>query len=178
MFSKAFGKRVTGSFFIDHLARHGMHTCDYLLAVDVEMEPLPGFSMASWEEGYGDFHATIDSKTLRLIPWLPATALVLADLDWEEGSPVVQSPRAILRRQIERARDAGFVPMMGSELEFYLFVETHDELSRRDFDQPRPSSEYITDYHILQTSRDEPVIREIRNGNICTFTSQGERNPT
>ncbi len=157
------GKRVTAEYFIETIVPHGMHQCDYLLSVDMEMNPQSGFDMASWEKGYGDFHATLDLSTLRITPWLEGTALALVDLNWEDGSPVAQSPRAILRKQIERAKKAGFIPMMGSELEFYLFLEPHDKLAERNFQNPRPSSEYIIDYHVLHTTRDEFVIRDIRN---------------
>lgn len=157
------GKRVTGSYFFDHMVANGMDACDYLLTVDIDMEPLPGFKMTSWESGYGDFHGSIDLATLRLIPWLEATALVLADLSWENGDPVAPSPRAILRHQLARADEKGLSVMMGSELEFYLFLEEHDELAERGFRNPKPTSQYIIDYHILATTRDESVIREIRN---------------
>ena len=157
------GKRVTGTFFCEHLAASGMHACDYLLAADMEMEPLPGLAMAGWEKGYGDFHAVVDPATYRLVPWLEGTAMVMSDLQWQDGSPVAESPRAILKAQIERAREAGISANMGSELEFYLYPERHEELAERGFSRLKPASEYIIDYHILQTSRDESVIREIRN---------------
>lgn len=157
------GKRVTGSHFLDHLVPDGMEACDYLLTVDIEMNPQPGFKMASWEEGYGDFQGKIDRGSLRLVPWLPATAMVLVDLQWHDASPVAASPRAMLRRQIERADKAGYKLFMGSELEFYLFEESHEELFDRGFARPKPSTQYIIDYHILGTTRDEAVIRDIRN---------------
>lgn len=157
------GKRVTSSFFFDRIVPGGMDGCNYLLSVDMEMNPQSGFEMASWEKGYGDFHAKLDPATLRLTPWLEGTALILADLEWEGGGPVTQSPRAILKHQIARAAKLGMIPMMGSELEFYLFMERHETLSQRNFVNPKPSSEYIIDYHILHTTRDEFVIRDIRN---------------
>lgn len=157
------GKRVTGTHFLDHLVPDGMEACDYLLTVDMEMNPQPGFKMASWEEGYGDFQGKIDPSTLRLIPWLPATALAMVDLQWHDATPVAASPRAMLRKQIDRAAKAGFQLYMGSELEFYLFEETHEELFARGFQHPKPSTQYIVDYHILATTRDEAVIRDIRN---------------
>lgn len=172
------GKRVTAPFFLENVATHGWDACNYLLTVDVEMNPLPGFAMASWELGYGDFHAAVDMTTLRLTPWLEGTALVLGDLQWEDGSPVTQSPRAILRKQIARADAAGLKMMMGSELEFYMFLETHEELVKRNFHNPRPSSDYIIDYHVLHTARDEFVIRDIRNlmneARIPVESSKGE----
>lgn len=177
-YGRLIGKRVTGSYFSKHLVQSGMHSCDYLLTVDIEMNPLQGFSMTSWDKGYGDFHGIIDLNTLRLIPWLEGTAMVLVDLQWDNGDPVVQSPRAILRKQIERANQAGLFPMMGSELEFYLFLEPHEQLSERNFQSPKPSSDYLIDYHILQTTRDDFVIRDIRNlmngANIPIEFSKGE----
>jgi glutamine synthetase len=157
------GKRVTGSYFLDHLAKDGMEACDYLLTVDMEMNPQPGFRMASWDEGYGDFQGKLDPTTLRLIPWLPGTALGLVDLQWHGGRPVDASPRAMLRKQIERAAKAGYTIYMGSELEFYLFEESHEDLFDRNFADPQPTTQYIIDYHILGTTRDESVIRDIRN---------------
>ncbi len=157
------GKRVTGSYFLECTVESGMHACDYLLAVDMEMEPLPGMKMASWEKGYGDFHGVLDPGTYRILPWLENTAMVICDLYGSSGEPVEESPRAILRKQIERAREAGLCTKIGSELEFYLFPERQEELAARGFSELKPSSDYIIDYHILQTTRDEPVIREIRN---------------
>ncbi len=177
-FGRLIGKRVTGNYFLDQVVKSGIHTCDYLLTADMEMMPLPGFDMASWDTGYGDFHCALDMKTLRLLPWLEGTALVLGDLKWENGKPVVQSPRAILKKQIARLEKSGAVPMMASELEFYLFTEPHEELSARHFQSPQPSSDYLIDYHILHTSRDEFVIRDIRNwmdeANIPVEFSKGE----
>ncbi len=177
-FGRLIGKRVTGSYFVSHVIASGMHSCDYLLTVDMEMNPLPGFEMTSWDKGYGDFHGVLDLNTLRFIPWLEKTVMVLVDLQWANKEPVTQSPRAILRRQIERAYQAGLYPMMASELEFYLFLETQEELAQRNFHSPKPSSDYSIDYHILQTSRDEFVIRDIRNSmnqaNIPVEFSKGE----
>lgn len=162
-FGRLVGKRVTGSHFLDHLLPDGMEACDYLLTVDIEMNPQPGFKMASWEEGYGDFQGKIVPDSLRLVPWLPGTAMALVDLQWHDGAPVAPSPRAMLRRQVERAAKAGYKLFMGSELEFYLFEDTHEELCERGFRRPKPTTQYIIDYHILATTRDEAVIRDIRN---------------
>src|SRR5882672_2106005 len=121
MAGRLMGKRVTGRFFVDEVMAGGMHACAYLLTVDMEMEPLPGFASASWGSGYQDFKALPDFSTLRRIPWLEKTALVLCDLATEKGDPVAISPRQILKRQIERARKLGYRPKMASELEFYLY---------------------------------------------------------
>jgi len=164
-FGRLMGKRCTGAYFLERVLDSGVDFCNYLLTADLEMNPLPGFDMSSWEKGYGDFHGVLDLNTLRPLQWLNNTALVLADLTWEDGAPVAPSPRAILRRQVERARQMGLDPMMGSELEFYLFIETEEELGapQRGYKDPAPTTYYAIDYHILATTRDEPVIRDIRN---------------
>jgi glutamine synthetase len=159
------GKRVVPHFFLEEiLGDEGLHACLYLLAVDMEMEPLPGYRYASWETGYGDFRMVPDVSTLRLVPWLEKTAMVICDVaDEETGEPVEVSPRQILKRQIERAAAAGYTPKMGSELEFYLFRDSFEELAEREYRGARPSSTYIMDYHMLQTTKDEWIIRQIRN---------------
>src|SRR5688572_1120507 len=111
MFGRLIGKRVTGSHFMREVAEHGMHVCDYLLGCDVEMDPVPGYKVTSWERGYGDFNAVPDLRTLRELPWLEKTALVLCDLSHEDGAPVAVAPRQILRRQVDRARALGFFAM-------------------------------------------------------------------
>ena len=118
------GKRVTGTFFLDEVAAQGIEVCDYLLACDVDMDPLPGYRLASWETGYGDLHCRIDPKTLRPLPWLPGSAFMLCDLFTVEGEPVEVSPRRMLRRQIERAAEHGLVVRCATELEFYLFRDS------------------------------------------------------
>jgi glutamine synthetase len=137
--------------------------------------------MASRERGYGDFHLRPDPATLRRIPWLEGTALVLCDVGCEDGSPVVASPRQVLRAQIERAREAGYEPMIGSELEFYLLKDTYEEAHARHYRDLTPSVPYILDYHVLATTYDEPLIRQIRNGmegaGIPVESSKGEAWP-
>lgn len=161
------GKRVTGRFWLEEL-RGGtgeIHACNYLLAVDSEMNVLPGYRFANWEQGYGDFALRPDVSTIRRIPWLDATALVMCDLlDEGTGEPVEVSPRRILQRQVERAAAAGYQVRFGSELEFFLFRESLDEAAERGYAGLTPHSHVIEDYHILQTSRDEYLIRDIRNG--------------
>ena len=178
MQGRLMGKRVTGRYFLEEVAKSGMHACAYLLTVDVEMEPLPGFELASWESGYQDFKLLPDWNTLRLIPWLPKTALVICDVVDEEGRPVEESPRVMLKRQIEKARAKGFLVKTASELEFYLFRETYEAARAKRHHGLVPSSAYIEDYHILQTTRDEDVIRRIRNameeGGIPVESSKGE----
>ena len=159
------GKRVVASFFLAELERNGgaIEACDYLLAVDVDMNVLDGFRFANWETGYGDFVCRPDLSTLRLVPWLERTALVIGDLVDHHGSPIEVSPRALLRRQIDRANRLGYDVKAGTELEFFLFQESMEQAWKQDFRDLTPSSPYIIDYHILNTSIDEGLIRKIRN---------------
>src|SRR6516164_429242 len=114
-------KRIQGEYFLEEVSAHGVEGCNYLLALDMEMDPVPGYEMASWERGYGDFDLRPDHSTLRRVPWLDGTALVLCDVMWHDATPVAPSPRQVLRQQVERAEALGFTPMIGSELEFFLF---------------------------------------------------------
>ena len=161
------GKRVTGHYWRDQMdaGSEPIHACNYLLAVDTEMNVLPGFAYANWEQGYGDVAMRPDLATIRRVPWLDATALVLCDVvDESTGEPVEVSPRRILQRQVERATAAGFQLMFASELEFFLFRESLDEAAAKGYADLTPHSHVIEDYHILQTTRDEYLIRAIRNG--------------
>jgi glutamine synthetase len=164
MQGRLMGKRVDGEFFLDDAAEHGIEGCNYLLALEMEMDPVPGYAMANWEKGYGDFHLVPDPETLRRIPWLDRTALVLCDVAWEDGDPVVASPRQVLQRQVERAVERGYLPMFGSELEFYLFKESFTEAHDKHYRDLTPTIPYILDYHILATTFDEDVIGDIRRG--------------
>ncbi len=157
------GKRVVGRYFLDHVLEHGVHACIYLFTVDMEMEPLPGFKLTSWERGYGDMKLVPDLSTWRVLPWLPRTALVFCDVFTEEGEPIEQAPRWVLRRQIERARKQGYLVKVASELELYLFRESFDEAREKRYQRLTPVSNYLEDYHILQTSKEEPLVRAIRN---------------
>src|SRR5712691_2410085 len=160
------GKRVTGDYFVhDVLDGEGaIHACNYLLAVDMEMEPLPGYAYANWDLGYGDLKAIPDLSTLRVVPWLEKTALVICDTHDEETDELIEvAPRTILKRQLERAKAAGYTVKTGSELEFYLFKDSFDDAAGKGYRDLQPHSTYIMDYHILQTSKDEYVIRKIRN---------------
>jgi glutamine synthetase len=177
------GKRLHGEFFVEEVldAGHAVEGCNYLLALEMEMDPVPGYEIASWEQGYGDFAVRPDLATLRRIPWLEATALVLGDVGWHDGSPVQPSPRQVLRAQIARADELGLTPMVGSELEFYLLKETYAEAHAKGFTELTPSVPYILDYHILATTYDEPLLRAIRNGmqaaGMRVETSKGEAWP-
>ena len=182
MQGRLLGKRLHGEFFVEeHVAEHGVEGCNYLLALDMEMDPVPGYGIASWSQGYGDFVLRPDPATLRRIPWLEATALVLCDVVWHDGSPVAPSPRQVLLRQVERAADLGFTAMFGSELEFYLLKETYEEAHAKHYRDLTPSVPYILDYHVLATTYDEALIRQIRNGmqgaGIRVETSKGEAWP-
>jgi len=182
MQGRLMGKRMHRDFFFEKVEHgHGTEGCNYLLALDMEMDPVPGYAIASWERGYGDFDLVPDLSTLRRIPWLEATALVLCDIAWNDGSPVRPSPRQVLRAQLERARSHGFDVMVGSELEFYLLRESYEEAHRHGYGDLTPSVPYILDYHILATTYDEPLLRQIRNGmqgaGIAVETSKGEAWP-
>jgi glutamine synthetase len=174
------GKRLTATHFLDEVAEHGAEACNYLLAIDVEMNTVGGYAMASWERGYGDFEMKPDFDTLRLIPWLPGTALIVADLQWGSGEPVVASPRQILRRQLDRLAERGLEAVAATELEFILFKTPYDEAAHRDYRDLEPANLYNLDYSILATSRVEPVIRRIRNemagAGFTVVDSKGECN--
>ncbi len=182
MYGRLMGKRVTGHFFLDHVLEGGMHACDYLLACDMEMDPVPGYKFASWERGYGDFHCLPDLTTLRRVDWLPGTALVLCDLRMEPGhEPVEVSPRRMLQRQVERARKAGFTPMGAAEIELYVFNETYASARTKNYHDLQTMGTYIEDYHILQGTKEEDLIGAIRR-HLCASgvpieSSKGEWGP-
>ena len=163
MHGRPVGKRVTADFFTSHVAGHGIEACDYLLAVDVDMNPLPGYRFTNWDTGYGDFVCRPDYATARLIPWLEGTALVIGDLTDEEGAPVEVSPRRILRRQLERAAERGLRVCSATELEFFLFKDSYEEADAKGWKGLTPHTSTIEDYQLLQTSREEYVVRRIRN---------------
>jgi glutamine synthetase len=182
MQGRLMGKRLHGEFFVEQVDDgHGTEGCNYLLALEMEMDPVPGYEIASWEQGYGDFELVPDLTTLRRIPWLEGTALVLADVLWHDHSPVQPSPRQVLKAQMERAAALGLTPMMGSELEFYLLKETYAEAYEKGYAALTPSVPYILDYHILGTTYDEPLMRTIRNhmqaAGMRVETSKGEAWP-
>ena len=159
------GKRVLSSFFLSQVPVNGgsVEACNYLLAVDVDMNVLEGFRFANWEQGYGDFVCRPDLSTLKLVPWLERTALVICDLFEEDGTPVGVAPRTILKTQIDKAAALNFTVKAGTELEFFLFDESMEEAWKKDFKNLTPSSNYVIDYHILHTTKDEWLIRKIRN---------------
>ncbi len=182
MQGRLLGKRLQADFFLEEVeAGHEVEGCNYLLALEMEMDPVPGYEIASWEQGYGDFGIQPDLSTLRLVPWLEATALVLGDVQWHDGSPVAPSPRQVLRAQVARAEALGLTPMVGSELEFFLLRETYEEAWAQGYEDLTPSVPYILDYHILASTYDEPLLRQIRNGmqaaGMRVETSKGEAWP-
>ena len=158
------GKRASARLFLEDLAEHGAECCNYLLAVDVEMNTVDGYPMSSWETGYGDMVMNPDLDTLRIVPWLPATALVMANLSKTDATPVVQSPREILKNQIARLAEKGLVPFVGTELEFIVFDNTYREAWAKGYTGLTPASDYNIDYAILASTRMEPLLRDIRNG--------------
>ena len=174
------GKRLHAPFFVDEVAGHGAEGCNYLLAVDVEMNTVQGFAMSSWETGYGDFVFRPDLDTLRRVPWLERTALCVADLEWADGSPVAASPRQILRRQLDRLAERGWHANVGSELEFMLFRDSYDQAREKRYHDLVTANAYNVDYSILGTTMVEDVIRPIRLGmagaDIRVEDSKGECN--
>jgi glutamine synthetase len=174
------GKRLSARHFVDEVAEEGAEGCNYLLAVDVEMNTVGGYAMSSWERGYGDFELIPDLSTLRLIPWLEATALVLCDLRWAGGADVVASPRQILKRQLQRLAQRGWSANASTELEFMLFSETYETAHAKRYTDLVPANLYNLDYSLLATARVEPLIRRIRNGmggaGMVVENSKGECN--
>ena len=164
MQGRLFGKRIQVEFFLDEVVEEGIEGCNYLLALDMEMDPVPGYEMANWEDGYGDFAIVPDLATLRRIPWLDRTALVICDVANHDGSPVVASPRQVLIATYERAAEMGYTPLFASELEFYLYKESYAEAHEKDYRDLTPTIPYILDYHILATTMDEAYLGPIRRG--------------
>ncbi|MCW7989347.1 glutamine synthetase family protein [Streptomyces sp. G7(2002)] len=157
------GKRFAARYFLDTVLEHGTEGCNYLLAVDVDLNTVEGYAMSSWERGYGDFAMHADPGTLRRTPWNAGTALITADLAWHDGSPVVASPRQILRRQLDRLAERGWSAYAGTELEFMLFKDTYEDAWARGYREMNPANQYNGDYSVLGTGRVEPVLRRIRN---------------
>ena len=174
------GKRLTAGHFLAEVAEHGAEACNYLLAVDVDMETVEGYAMSSWSRGYGDFELTPDMSTLRPIPWHEGTVLVMADIGWEDGGEVTASPRQILRKQLARLADRGWRANAGTELEFIVFRDSYEHAWQRGYRGLEPANLYNVDYSLLGTARVEPLIRRIRNSmqgaDMAVETSKGECN--
>ncbi|MFI6919234.1 glutamine synthetase family protein [Nonomuraea spiralis] len=156
------GKRLSARYFLDEVLHHGSEGCNYLLAVDVDMNTVSGYDMSSWDRGYGDFAMKPDLSTLRRVPWQDGTALVMADLAWEEGGEVTASPRQILRRQLARLAERGLTAHVGTELEFVVYDDSYEEAWRRAYRDLSPANLYNVDYSLLGTARVEPLLRRIR----------------
>jgi glutamine synthetase len=156
------GKRLSARYFLDEVLHHGSEGCNYLLAVDVDMNTVDGYAMSSWERGYGDFVMKPDLSTLRRIPWQEGTVLLMADLTWEDGSDVTASPRQILRRQLARLAERGLAAYVGTELEFVVFDNSYEDAWQRAYRDLTPANLYNVDYSLLGTARIEPLLRRIR----------------
>jgi glutamine synthetase len=160
------GKRLNAHHFLEDVLEHGAEACNYLLAVDVEMNTVDGYAMSSWERGYGDFEWVPDLDTLRLVPWQDGTALCLADVRWADGSDVAASPRQVLRRQVDRLAERGLAAFGATELEFMVFRDSYEQAWQKGYRDLDPANQYNVDYSVLGTARVEPLIRRIRNGMI------------
>ena len=174
------GKRLFARHFLDDVLEHGAEACNYLLAVDVEMNTVDGYEMSSWDTGYGDFEMKPDFDTLRLIPWHEGASMCMADLQWADGTPVAASPRQILRRQLDRLGERGLGAVGATELEFIVFKDSYDEAAAAGYRDLHPANLYNVDYSMLGTSRVEPLLRRIRNGmygaGMSVENSKGECN--
>ncbi|KAA3662826.1 MAG: glutamine synthetase [Calditrichaeota bacterium] len=179
LYGRFMGKRFDAEFFISSAAKHGAHACDYLLTVDMEMNPVPGYKFANWERGYGDFKLVPDFKTLRIASWLDKSALVLCDVVNEKNEEKVPvAPRSILRRQIERAESLAYSANAGSELEYFSFEDSFKSAAENGYAGLKPFGWYIEDYHMLQGSRTEPlhgaVRKHLKYSGIPVEASKGE----
>ncbi|GAA4126564.1 gamma-glutamylethanolamide synthetase GlnA4 [Nocardioides fonticola] len=157
------GKRLHGRYFLDVVLDHGTEGCNYLLGVDIEMNTVDGYAITSWERGYGDMEFVPDPDTVRVLPHLPATAMIQCDLMWPDHTPVRPSPRSVLKAQLDRAAAMGFTALAGTELEFILFDDTYEDAANRNYRGLTASNQYNVDYSILGGTRVESVIRDIRN---------------
>ncbi|MEU3601845.1 glutamine synthetase family protein [Streptomyces sp. NPDC006798] len=175
------GKRFAAPFFLDEVLAHGTEGCNYLLAVDTEMNTVDGYAMSSWDRGYGDFAMRPDPATLRRVPWHEGTALLIADLAWDDGAPVVAAPRQVLRGQLARLAERGWTANVGTELEFIVFKDTYEQAWDRDYRGLTPANQYNIDYSVLGTGRIEPLLRRIRNemaaAGLTVESAKGECNP-
>jgi glutamine synthetase len=174
------GKRLTAPFFLDSVLGHGAEACNYLLAVDVDMNTVDGYAMSGWNRGYGDFELKPDLSTLCRTTWLEGTAMCLADIQWEDGTPVVASPRQILRAQLDRLAERGWAAHGATELEFMVFNDSYEQAWDAAYRDLTPANRYNVDYSLLGTARVEPLIRRIRNAmmdaGLVVENSKGECN--
>src|SRR4051812_33480176 len=174
------GKRCHVGHFLDEVLGHGTEACNYLLAVDVDMNTVDGYAMSSWDKGYGDFVLRPDLSTMRLVPWHEGTALVLCDVEWLDGAPVVASPRQILKAQLDRLAERGLVACAGTELELIVFNDTYEEAWAKRYNGLQPSNQYNVDYSLTGTARVERLLRRIRNemtgAGLTVESAKGECN--
>jgi glutamine synthetase len=177
-FGRLVGKRFRADYFLDSVAKRGTHICNYLLTVNMEMDPLDGFKVANWDAGFGDFEMRPDLTTIRVLPWQPGAAMVLCDFHKHDGALVAEAPRSVLRRQLERVSQLGMTCYCASELEFYLFNQTYHAAFANGYRELQPSSDYRIDYQLMQPTRDEPLMRALRNqltaARIPIESSKGE----
>ncbi len=176
-YGRLMGKRFDAEFFLQSIAQHGTHGCDYLLTTDMEMEPVPGYEFANWEAGYGDFHLVPDLNTLRTAAWLDRTALVICDIK-DDKDLTVEAPRSILTAQLDKARTMGYDVMAASELEYYTFTNSYRSAHETGYNDLRPLGWYLEDYHILQGTRSEEFTaaarRHLKNSGVPVENSKGE----
>src|SRR4051794_15977541 len=174
------GKRIHAPFFLDQVLEHGTEGCNYLLAVDVDMNTVDGYAISSWRTGYGDMEFVLDLGTLRLTPWVPGTAMVQCDLAWIGGGAVEQSPRQVLQQQVARAAELGYTAFAGTELEFLVFDDTYEQAWDRGYRGLTPANRYNVDYSVLGGTRVEPLLRDIRRGmhaaGLTVESAKGECN--
>jgi glutamine synthetase len=174
------GKRIHAPFFLDTVLEHGTEGCNYLLAVDVEMNPVDGYAISSWDTGYGDMEFLLDLSTLRMVPWVPGTAMVQCDLGWAGGGLVEQSPRQVLAGQVVRAADLGYAAFAGTELEFLVFDDTYESAWDGGYRGLTPANRYNVDYSVLGSTRVEPLLRAVRRGmqgaGLVVESTKGECN--
>jgi glutamine synthetase len=175
------GKRCSAEYFVEEVLTHATEACNYLLAVDVDMNTVGGYEMSSWERGYGDFVLRPDLTTLRRVPWYEGTAMVLADIEWVRGGPVGPSPRQVLRRQLDRLAAHDLGAYVGTELEFIVFDDSFEQAWQNGYSSLTPANQYNVDYSLLGTGRLEPLLRDIRNGmsgaGLYVESAKGECNP-
>ncbi|MEE3259325.1 MAG: glutamine synthetase family protein [Candidatus Latescibacterota bacterium] len=182
LYGRLLGKRITSDFFLDQTATAGMHACDYLLTVDMEMDVVEGYDFANWNKGYGDFHCTPDFATLRQITWLDRTALVLCDLQTDnDHQPIPVAPRTLLKTQLARLAELGYTAKGGSELEYYLFKDSYETARDKHYENLEPFGWYLEDYHTFQATKEEPINASVRRhmneSGIPVEFSKGEWGP-
>ena len=178
VFGRLVGKRFTGKFYLESVAEHGTHGCNYLLTVNIEMDPMDGFKLANWESGFGDFAMRPDPASIRILPWQPGAALVICDFVRDSGELVAEAPRSVLRRQIDALAQQGYICKTASELEFYLFNNSYSDAFATGYRNLTPSSDYRIDYHTMQPAREESLFRAVRNqmcaAGVPVESSKGE----